>query len=73
MTDPLPKGCLVPKDEVSEENVEDCRQGSAYIVEGDADILEAQIVGGDHRDKHDGEGQDLLHSWNPNFQTVRKT
>ena len=68
----FPERCPVTEDEVSEENVENCGQGSAHVVEGDADILEAQVVGGDHQDKHDRERQDLLHSWQPDFQTVRK-
>ena len=69
----FPERCLVTENEVREENVENRGQGSAHVVERDPDILEAQVVGGDHQHKHDRERQDLPHSWQPDFQTVRKT
>ena len=33
----------------------------ANVVEGHPDILEAEVVEGDHADKHYGEGEHLLH------------
>ena len=45
---------LLSEDDVSRGNVEDRRQGSADVVEGDADVLEAQVVEGDHGHEDDG-------------------
>ena len=66
----FPERRLVTENEVREENVENRGEGPSDVVEGDADILEAEVVGGDHEDEHDGEGQDLLHGQRPNFQPV---
>ena len=45
---------LLSVDDVSRGHVEDRRQGSADVVEGDADVLEAQVVEGDHGHEDDG-------------------
>ncbi len=51
---------LVAEDDIREHHVEYCRQGSPDVVERDADVLQAEVVEGDHADEHDGERQDLL-------------
>ena len=66
----LPKWCLVAQYEVREQNVENGGEGPADVVKGDTDVLEAEVVGSDHEDEHDGEGQNLLHGQRPDFQAV---
>lgn len=44
---------LLAKDDVGRGHVEDRRQGPAYVVEWDADVLETQVVEGDHGHEDD--------------------
>lgn len=46
------------EEEVGEQHVEHGGEGAPHVVEGHADVLEAEVVGGDHADEDGGEGQD---------------
>ena len=49
------------QDQPGHQDVEDCGQRPADVVEGHPDVLEAQVVERDHGDEDDGEGQHLGH------------
>ena len=60
-TDPESGSCSAPltQNEVGAEDVEDCGERAADVVERHVHVLQAQVVEHDHTDEHDRQGQHL--------------
>ena len=63
-----PCGGLLPQSRVRHGDVEDGGERSGDVVEGDADVLQAEVVGGDHGQEDDGQWKNYKGSRHKNVQ-----